>query len=52
MLITDGQEIPWNLSKLKNSEVRIILLYCTQIEASKIMKQATENKLTDDEYLW
>lgn len=48
----DGKEESWNLSELKDSEVRIILLYCTQAEASKIMQSATRRKLTDDEYLW
>lgn len=49
---SDGREESWNLSELKDSEVRIILLYCTQVEASKIMESARKRKLTDDEYLW
>ena len=52
IVFLDGKEESWNLSELKESEVRIILLYCTQTEAAKIMKRATKKKLTDDEYLW
>ena len=42
----------WDLTELAHSEVRIILLYCTQLEASKIMVQAGKHGLTNINYLW
>lgn len=42
----------WNLSELAASEVRIILLYCTQTEAAKIMIRAEQIGLTSNKYLW
>ena len=42
----------WDVSELAESEVRIILLYCTQAEASKIMEKATTRGLTSHKYLW
>ena len=42
----------WDLSDLADSEVRIILLYCTQIEASMIMRKAASLGLTGANYMW
>ena len=40
------------MSELAESEVRIILLYCTQSEGSHIMKEAAKRGLTSRKYLW
>lgn len=45
-------ETEWNLSDLAESEVRIILLYCTEVEASKIMRKASSLGLTGGNYMW
>ncbi|CAB4054151.1 GRIN2B [Lepeophtheirus salmonis] len=42
----------WSVEELTSSEVRIILLYCTQSEASIIFKKANETGLTSHNYLW
>jgi hypothetical protein len=33
----------WDVSALANSEVRIIILYCTQSEAALILEQAAKS---------
>lgn len=40
------------LSKLKDTETRIILLYATNEEASKILQAATEMNLTEKDFVW
>ena len=42
----------WNVSDLAASEVRIIVLHCTQGEASLILGAAEEYGLTSNKYLW
>ena len=40
------------MKQLAESEVRIIILYCTQNEASEILKSAQKSNLTSNKYLW
>ena len=42
----------WDISHLAASEVRIIILYCTQSEASLILEAANKSGLTSPKYLW
>ena len=42
----------WDVSHLASSEVRIIILYCTQSEASLILEAAGNLGLTSHKYLW
>ena len=42
----------WDVSDLASSEVRIIILYCTQSEASLILESAAKVGLTSHKYLW
>ena len=42
----------WDLKHLAASEVRIIILYCTQSEASMILEAAEKFGLTSNKYLW
>ena len=42
----------WDMKQLAESEVRIIILYCTQNEASEILKSAQKSNLTSNKYLW
>lgn len=50
------QSILWlkenDLAPLKESEARILLLYCTQDEAVKIMDDARSKNLTGSNYVW
>ena len=42
----------WDMKQLAESEVRIIILYCTQNEASQILQSAQKSNLTSNKYLW
>lgn len=42
----------WDVTSLASSEVRIIILYCTQSEASLILEAAEKSGLTSNKYLW
>ena len=42
----------WDVKHLAASEVRIIILYCTQNEASSILEAAEKSGLTSNKYLW
>ena len=42
----------WDVKHLAASEVRIIILYCTQREASSILEAAEKSGLTSNKYLW
>ena len=42
----------WDIRHLASSEVRIIILYCTQSEASLILEAADKSGLTSHKYLW
>ncbi len=42
----------WDVSAVAASEVRIMLLYCTQVEATVIMERAAAAGLTSEKYLW
>lgn len=42
----------WDVTSLASSEVRIIILYCTQSEASLILEAAEKYGLTSNKYLW
>ncbi len=42
----------WDVTDLAASEVRIIILYCTQSEASVILEAADKSGLTSHKYLW
>ena len=42
----------WDVSDVASTEVRILLLYCTQAEAGLILGSAADAGLTTSEYLW
>ena len=42
----------WDVSGVSASEVRIVLLYCTQAESTVIMDKAAKAGLTGAKYLW
>ena len=46
------EEGQWDLSELAASEVRIVLLYCTQAEAGPIMREAARMGLTSPQFMW
>ena len=42
----------WDVSEVAATEVRILLLYCTQAESGLILGSAAAAGLTSPEYLW
>ena len=42
----------WDVSDVASTEVRILLLYCTQAESGLILESAAAAGLTSPEYLW
>ena len=42
----------WDVSDVASTEVRILLLYCTQAESGLILGSAAAAGLTSSEYLW
>ena len=46
------EEKKFDVSDLQNSEVRIMLLYCTQSEAKVIMENSERAGLTTNNYMW
>ena len=42
----------WDVSDVASTEVRILLLYCTQAESGLILASAAAAGLTSSEYLW